>query len=142
MLEVGLPVFSHTSVVYAAYEMGVLRRVMLVNLQAWNVTMAANPSSSVKAARPLAVYDFAAPSSCAGNASVARLSAPGSDSVTGATWGGMAYEYAPSLGKPVAAGNDSKGEIVPVSKEGVFEVNVPWSSAAMVSLNCTGGTGS
>jgi hypothetical protein len=132
VLYLTLPAYSETEVAYAAYEGGALKRVLLINFQAWNTTSPSSPPQP----RPSTTYYFATPLQCAGNATVHRLTASGSDAVTGVSWNG--YSYAPELavGKPVLLGNVSHDEGVRVSPFGTVKVDVPWSSAAMVSLNC------
>jgi hypothetical protein len=138
-LPLSAPGRADTQVVYAAYEHSGLQRVMVVNMQAWNGTAPLSNGVAVPAtaARPVATYYFTAPAECAGTASVSRLLANGSDAVTGTTWDGYSYEYELQLGRPVLLSNGSGYERITVDASGKFRVNVPWSSAAMVRLNCT-----
>ena len=62
--------------------------------------------------------------------------ANGSDALTGITWGGKSYAVELDEGKGVKMGNVTQGECVQVDKRGGVKVDVPWSSAAIVSLKC------
>jgi Glycosyl hydrolase family 79 C-terminal beta domain len=131
VLTLPLPTYSETQIAYAAYESAALKRVLLINMQAWNTT-----SASPTTPRPETTYYFAAPLQCAGNATVSRLMASGSDAVVGVSWNGYSYAHEQDLGKPRLLGNVSHDESLTVSPFGTFKLDVPHSSAAMVSLNC------
>lgn len=62
--------------------------------------------------------------------------ANGSDALTGITWDGKSYAFELDEGKGVRMGNVTQGECVQVDKKGGFSVDVPWSSAAIVNLEC------
>jgi len=133
-----LPLPNAEEAAYAAYENGALRRVIVVNMQEYNYSLNTNESwtDPAGAVRPVATYAFSAPEECAGWATVQRLMANGSDAITGITWNGVSYNYELARGRPVALKNVTRDEIIRVGKDGSFSVEVPWSSAAMVLLNC------
>jgi hypothetical protein len=62
--------------------------------------------------------------------------ANGSDAITGVTWNGISYNYDLDLGKPVRLSNGTSDEDVVVGKDGMFSVGLPFSSAAMITLDC------
>jgi hypothetical protein len=117
------------TVVYAAYMHSQLARVMLISLTP-------SPSSAAKVRRA-SQWAFQAPIACQGNATVARLTAAGHDATAGVSWNGLAFEADLGQGRPQAVQGVMKGEVVKVAQSGVFIVNVPDSSAAMVTLNCS-----
>ncbi|KAF2200027.1 hypothetical protein GQ43DRAFT_441953 [Delitschia confertaspora ATCC 74209] len=126
-----------TEAAYAVYKGEVLRRVVVVNMVQYN-TSSTNPSTSTSttATRGEETYTFSLPPSCAGRGVVQRLMANGSDAVTGITFNGYSYNYELDNGKPVLLGNVTRDEAVPVKRDGELEVRVPWSSAAVVQLEC------
>lgn len=65
-----------------------------------------------------------------------RLVANGSDAVTGITWDGDSYNYELAEGKPVRQGNVTCGERVKIDRKGVVRLDVEWSSAVVVTLDC------
>ena len=111
-----------------------LTRLLLVNLHTYNTT--ADNNYTTPFARPMETYAFQLPSGCKGEANVQRLLANGSDAITGITWDGYSYNYELDEGKPVRMGNVTCGESAKVDGKGVVSVEVPWSSAAIVSLEC------
>jgi hypothetical protein len=60
--------------------------------------------------------------------------ANGSDAVTGATFDGYSYNYELDNGKPVLLKNITRGESVKVSRKGDLTVDVPDSSAVLLSF--------
>lgn len=124
-----LPMAKDTEATYAAYENDVLKRVLVINMSGYNYT-------SMTTSRPSETYYFSAPTSCAGTGALHRLMANGSDSSTGVSWDGLSYAHELELGKPVRMLNETKGETAFVGQDGIFQVQVPWSSALMVSLTC------
>ena len=62
--------------------------------------------------------------------------ANGSDAISGITFDGYSYNYELDEGKPVRLNNVTYGEKINVGKNGMLKVDVPWSSAAIVSLDC------
>ncbi|KAI9693905.1 MAG: hypothetical protein M1822_003176 [Bathelium mastoideum] len=127
-----LPLPNPMEAAYAAYSNSVLQRVMVINLQQYNYS-----NASTEGPRPTTTYNFQVPESCSGgNATVSRLMANGSDAITGITWNGYSYNYELQNGAPVLLNNVTVGESVLVGANGDLSVNVPHSSAAMVSLKC------
>ncbi|KAI9668250.1 MAG: hypothetical protein M1821_001070 [Bathelium mastoideum] len=127
-----LPLPNPMEAAYAAYSNSVLQRVMVINLQQYNYS-----NASTEGPRPMTTYNFQVPESCSGgNATVSRLMANGSDAITGITWNGYSYNYELQNGAPVLLNNVTVGESVLVGANGDLSVNVPHSSAAMVSLKC------
>lgn len=125
---VNLPLHKETEAAYAAYVKDRLKRIAVVNLVEYNYTDA-NPTAE----RPSAKYTFQIPSTNC-TLSVQRLSANGSNAVTGITWDGWSYNYELDEGKPVRLHNVTVGETVPVQKGGIVEIEVPYSSAVILNL--------
>lgn len=126
---VNLPLKNETESAYAAYVDGQLARVAVINMQEWNYTGAAAAS-----ARPAAKYTFQLPEKSAEKLSLQRLMANGSDAITGISWDGWSYNYELKGGAPVRLGNVTVGEMVPVDSKGLVELEVPFSSAAILNL--------
>jgi hypothetical protein len=80
-------------------------------------------------------HEFVLPKGCK-SGTVARLIANGSDALTGITFDGKSYAYELDVGKGVKMANVTQRECVTVDGKGGFKVDVPWSSAAIVSLKC------
>lgn len=133
-----LPLPNEEESAYAAYVNGMLDKVMVVNMQEYNYSLNTNESWTDPAGttRPVATYSFQGPSGCCGNAVVQRLMANGSDAITGITWNGVSYNYELEGGKPVQLKNVTSNEVIQIGEDGSFSVDVPWSSAAMVKLQC------
>ena len=70
------------------------------------------------------------------NVSLQRLSANGSDAVTGITFDGYSYNYELENGVPVLLSNVTRGETVAVGDDGTVVVEVLASSAVIVNLDC------
>lgn len=64
-----------------------------------------------------------------------RLIANGSDAVAGVTFDGFSYDFELNGGLPVRQGNVTSGETVDVGREGLLEIDVPWSSAVIVDFD-------
>lgn len=126
-----LPLKRDTEAAYAAYVNGGLARIAVINLVEFNYTGSTTTGSSQ---RPNASYVFQVPSSAAGTTvSVQRLIANGSDAITGVTWDGLSYNYELNNGKPVRLANITAGETVSVSRDGTVSIEVPYSSAALLT---------
>lgn len=65
---------------------------------------------------------------------VQRLSANGSDAISGISWDGWSYNYELDHGRPVRLSNVTTGEYVTVSVNGTIVVSVPDSSAAVLNF--------
>ncbi|RYO52979.1 Beta-glucuronidase [Alternaria arborescens] len=119
---------------YAAHVDDTLARLLLVDLHTYNTTTDNNYTDAFP--RPSETYSFQLPRECKGEAHVQRLLANGSDAISGITWDGYSYNYELDEGKPVRLGNVTCGESVKVDGKGMVSVEVPWSSAAIVSVDC------
>ncbi|KAF3003387.1 hypothetical protein E8E14_007577 [Neopestalotiopsis sp. 37M] len=123
---------------YLAYVDGVLRRVMFINLREYNYTLngtgdlggATNPSP-----RTVRTYSLSVGNLTETGAGVQRLSANGSDAITGVTFDGWSYNYELERGAPVRLGNVTVGERLNVTEDGVLSVGVADSEAAIVTLD-------
>ncbi|GME26055.1 putative glycoside hydrolase family 79 protein [Neofusicoccum parvum] len=109
---------SETDAAYATYGDGVLRRVVLINMQTYNYSTAAGEG----AVRPGRVYAFGVPAGCGGEAgavTVQRLMANGSDAVTGVTFNGVSYNWELDEGRPVVQGNVTRDESLGIEEDGI-----------------------
>ncbi|OOG00165.1 glycoside hydrolase family 79 protein [Aspergillus carbonarius ITEM 5010] len=133
---VNLPLAAETEAAYAAYVNGSLVRVAVINMVEFNYTSTDSTAEKVES-RPSAKYTFQLPSSesaYAASVSVQRLMANGSDAITGITWDGWSYNYELEQGNPVRLQNVTTGEAISVGDDGVVEIEIPYSSAAILSL--------
>ncbi|KAI0006289.1 glycoside hydrolase family 79 protein [Xylariaceae sp. FL0662B] len=113
---------------YAAYVDNALRRIMVVNMRAYNYTTGEVPP------RPVRTYAFAVNGGGPGTeARVRRLYANGSDATAGVSWDGWSYDYELDRGRPVRLDHVATGEVVPVV-DGVVEVRVPDSQAVLLEF--------
>ena len=114
---------------YAAYVNGRWERVAIVQLQAYNYTNATGP-------RPSETLSFQLPKGCSSSGiTVQRLTANGSDAITGITFDGYSYNYELEQGKPVLLQNVTRDEVLQVGRDGIVSIDVPWSSAAILNIN-------
>lgn len=127
---VNLPMSHETEAAYAAYVNGNLARIAVINMQEYNYTGSGEPA----ARRPSANYAFRLPEISARSLSVQRLLANGSDAISGISWDGWSYNYELKGGAPVRLGNVTIGETVNVGGRGEVEVEIPYSSAVILSL--------
>lgn len=123
---------SQNTSFYTAHINDTLSRILIVDLHTYNTT-ANNYTTGF--ARPMVEHEFMLPKGCKGG-EVHRLMANGSDAVTGITWDGKSYAYELDNGKGVRLSNVTYGETIEVDRKGSVKVQVPWSSAAIVSLEC------
>ncbi|RAK86834.1 beta-glucuronidase [Aspergillus costaricaensis CBS 115574] len=133
---VNLPLAADTEAAYAAYVNDSLVRVAVINLVEFNYTSTDSIAEKVES-RPSAKYTFQLPSSgsvYSDSVSVQRLMANGSNAITGITWDGWSYNYELAQGKPVRLQNVTIGEAISVGDDGVVEIEIPYSSAAILSL--------
>ncbi len=124
-----LPLLGDKDAAYAAYENNHIARIMAINLRDFNYTGAATT-------RPNHTYAFSAPTACSGLARLEYLHGNGSNAVTGLTWAGYSFNQELENGKPVRLQNVTEYEMIPVDASGGFAIDVPDSSAAMVTLTC------
>jgi len=127
-----LPLSSPMEAAYAAYENGTLSRIAVVNLHAYNYTVNGTSSIPNPVPRPSQTYTFAVPQQT-GVLEVKRLSANGSDAISGITWDGLSYNWELNEGRPVRLANVTIGERVRV-ENGLVSVVVPDSSVAVLNL--------
>ncbi|KAH6692587.1 beta-glucuronidase [Plectosphaerella plurivora] len=132
---VHIPLAGRRAAAYAAYVSSHLARLIVINLEAYNSTVNGtgevnNPDAPD---RPQFTYAFQLPGMHTGGAFIQRLSANGSDAISGITWDGWSYNRELDGGKPVRLRNVTVGERVPINK-GVVKVKVAASEAVMISL--------
>ncbi len=121
--QLGLPGASPFESAYAAYDRNsrALKRLAVINMREYN---------STQRSRPVQTYNFSiAPSS---TWTVERLTAPGAEVTTGATFNGCAYEYA-TLGLPLQV--NETVEVVSAAADGTLQVGLQDSEAAVLSMN-------
>lgn len=126
---------------YAAYtDSGKsLERVLMINMVAYNSTVdgtgevALDPSDLKP--RGSRKYALAVNGISSGTpVLLQRLMANGSDAITGITWDGYSYNYEENGGKPVRLNNITVGETVKAGDGGVVNVEVPDSSAVILTF--------
>lgn len=147
-----------TEAAYAAYVGGTLKRVMIINMNAYNYTTTNTNSSSnqhtmdcgcdgstggqsspdAPPQRPARAYSFTVGGGVT-TARVQRLYANGSDAITGVTWDGWSYNYELDEGRPVRLANVTVGETLQV-QNGTLNIVAPDSQAVMVTLGVADGT--
>ena len=123
-----LPLEDDKAAAYAAYEDGQLARLTIVNMAEFRSTAGERPSETYK-------FKLGKGNFNGTRARVARLMAAGSDALDGVTFDG--YSYGPELndGKPVLVPNVQRGETIDIGGCGEVTVKVPFSSAAVISLD-------
>jgi len=132
---------SDQEAAYAAYTNSgnKLARILVLNMNAYNSTVdgaGVSPISPSKLGkRPSTKYSFTVDGLQKGTkVSVQRLSAGGSDAISGITWDGYSYNYELNMGKPVMMKNVTIGETTTAGDGGVLTVSVPDSSAVILNL--------
>jgi hypothetical protein len=125
-----IPLEEDTEAAYAAYVNGKLARIAVINMVEFNYTTETTDTAS----RPVSQYSFQLPSSAQSKISVQRLTANGSDALSGITWDGWSYNYELKQGKPVRLHNVTVDEVVTANHDGVVVINVPHSSAVILNL--------
>lgn len=134
-----LPLTSPYEAAYAAYVKGDLARMIVINLQEYNATAGNNLTNDYP--RPVEEYIFQLPHGYEGrDLAVQRLTANGSDAITGVTFDGWSYNYESDEGRPVRLGNVTMGEKLVVGDEGMVKVGVERSSAVILRFD-DGGDG-
>ncbi|PWY92738.1 hypothetical protein BO70DRAFT_282858 [Aspergillus heteromorphus CBS 117.55] len=131
-----LPLDGDTEAAYAAYVDGSLARVAIINMVEFNYTSTGSTVGAVES-RLSAKYVLQLPSSQSASSasiSVQRLMANGSNAITGITWDGWSYNYELDQGRPVRLQNVTTGEVIPVGSDGTVEIEIPYSSAAILNL--------
>jgi hypothetical protein len=127
-----LPASTANTSFYTAHIDNTLTRILIIDLHTYNTTI---QNYTTPFPRPIQTHQFVVPRGCQ-SGTIARLTANGSDAVTGITWEGKSYAYELAEGKGVRMGNVTQGECVDVDEKGGFSVDVAWSSAVVVSLEC------
>lgn len=127
---VNLPMTQETDAAYATYVNGRLARIAVINMQEYNYT----GTDAASASRPSATYQFHLSETPSKSLSVQRLLANGTDAITGITWDGWSYNYELKGGNPVRLSNVTIGQTVLVNSKGLVELELPYSSAAILNL--------
>ncbi|KAI4717358.1 hypothetical protein E4T48_06437 [Aureobasidium sp. EXF-10727] len=126
-----LPASSELTSFYTAHTNTTLSRILIIDLHTYNTTS----NYTTPFTRPLSSHMFTLPKTCK-SGKVQRLMANGSDATTGITWDAKSFAYELEEGKGVRLDNVTSGEVVMVDQRGGVVVEVPWSSAALVTLEC------
>lgn len=136
-----VPLSTPAEAAYTAYSDATsdLVRAIVVNMNTFNTTFEGSGLGDAVnlTARVIRTYTFdvAGGSLKPGDrVAVQRLSANGSDAISGITWDGWSYNYELDEGRPVRLQNVTIGEYVTVSANGTIEVGVPDSSAAVLNF--------
>ena len=128
---VNLPLANELSAAYASFVHGKLANIMLINLQAYNATAGNNYTDDYP--RGSQKFGLQIPAYCK-SGKVQRLIANGSDAVSGVTFDGYSYNYELANGKPVLLPNVTRGETVKAARRGGLDIEVPDSSAVLISF--------
>lgn len=104
---------EETLVAYAVYDSGRLDSLVVVNMEPWNATQTG----------PRPYTRFWLPERLMGSARVKRLTAPGSDVKTGATWGGQTVDEEGNVVGRMVAESWNAGQAMDV---GYAEAAVLW----------------
>lgn len=143
-----VPLPNDAEAAYTAYSVGVgeqqqqLLRAIVINMNSYNTTLDGTglgdaPDPLPPRAACVYTFDVSALSSslpAGSRVAVQRLSANGSDAVTGITWDGWSYNWELDEGRPVRLANATVGEYVTVADNGTVAVSVPDASVAMLSF--------
>ncbi|KAL9620048.1 MAG: hypothetical protein Q9160_005426 [Pyrenula sp. 1 TL-2023] len=129
---------------YAAYVDERLARVAIVNANEYNYTVNGTLNGAVNPVpRPTRKYTLSVPPACTANNAtgtgtigVQRLTANGSDSITGIAWDGSSYNWELDDGRPVGLANGTTGEVIEVGANGEVGVGVRDSEAVILNLEC------
>lgn len=127
-----------------------LLRAMIINMHAHNTTIngtglgLAPTTNATDNPRVVRVYTFDVSSSAAlrpgALVPVQRLSANGSDALTGIAWDGWSYNHELAGGQPARLANlsswaDGDGDLVTVADDGTVAVGVPDAGAAVLRFD-------
>ncbi|KAM3414650.1 hypothetical protein BST61_g9809 [Cercospora zeina] len=115
---------------FASYIDGRLAKIAAINLQSYNAS--ADNDYKTSGERPASNFSFQVPRQYR-SASLQRLTANGSDAITGVTFDGFSYAHELDEGRPVRLNNVTIGEQVEI-KRGEVTVEVPDSSAVVLNL--------
>jgi hypothetical protein len=125
---------------YGAYVNGLLRKIAVVQLNAYNSTFNGSGTGTATNSmpRPTETFSFQLPASQTAaikGLSVQRLMANGSDAITGITFDGTSYNLELDGGLPVILNNVTTGETLQAAQDGTISLTVPWSSAAILNFH-------
>ncbi|OQO13070.1 hypothetical protein B0A48_02534 [Cryoendolithus antarcticus] len=127
---VNIPLPSEREAAYVSYVSGKLAKLIVIQMEEYNTTAGNNFTNDYP--RPVVQYDFQLPRGVQGKYAVERLSANGSDAITGVTYDGYSYNYELNNGLPVLQNNVTRGQTVKVGRRGKLSLEVPRSSAVIV----------
>lgn len=128
IINLALP--SEREAAYASYVQGKLSKIIVINMDEYNATAGNEFMNDYE--RPIKHYSFQLPHGVEGDFDVQRLTANGSDAITGVTFNGNSYNYELDNGLPVQQNNLTVGEKVHVGHKRSLGLALPWSSAAIV----------
>lgn len=147
-----VPLSTDAEAAYAAYSVPTddsssssssqqeLLRALVINMNTYNTTLdgtglGVSPNITTRISR-VYTFDVSGVDGLAAGDQVAvqRLSADGSDAISGITWDGWSYNWELDEGRPVRLDNVTVGECVTVSDNGTVAVSVPDSSIAMLNF--------
>jgi hypothetical protein len=127
---ISIPLTNEKEAAYASYVDGKLSKLIVINMDEYNATAGNDFVNDYE--RPIEQYTFQLLRGHQGHYDVQRLSANGSDAITGVTFDGYSYNYELNNGMPVQQNNVTTGEKVDVKRGGYLHLQVPRSSAAIV----------
>jgi hypothetical protein len=127
---INIPLANEKEAAYASYVHGTLSKLIVINMDEYNATAGNDFINDYE--RPIEQYTFQLPHGYQGHYDVQRLSANGSDAITGVTFDGYSYNYELNNGMPLQQNNVTTGEKVDVKRGGHLHLEVPRSSAAIV----------
>ncbi|KAK6431577.1 hypothetical protein LTR95_012261 [Oleoguttula sp. CCFEE 5521] len=127
---VNIPLPSEREAAYVSYVAGKLAKLIVIQMDEYNATAGNNYTNDYP--RPVVQYDFQLPKGSHGEFSVQRLSANGSDAITGVTYDGYSYNYELNDGLPELQKNITRGETVKIGRRGKLSLELPRSSAVIV----------
>lgn len=142
-----VPLSTDAEAAYTAYtvptdssEQQELLRAIVINMNTYNTTvdgtgLGVAPNITARISR-VYTFDVSGVDGLAAGDQVAvqRLSANGSDAISGITWDGWSYNWELDAGRPVRLANITVGEYVTVSDNGTVAVSVPDSSIALLNF--------
>jgi hypothetical protein len=136
---VNLPIGGIYEAAYATYVNETLARIAIINMRQYNYTVNGTSSVPNSVKRQSTEYVFRVPEYCDDTVDIKRLSANGSDAISGITWDGWSYNWELKEGKPVRLGNVTIGEKTTIEMQAAWaerrvKVVVDDSSAAILEF--------
>lgn len=137
-----IPLSTDAEAAYAAYSASSnqLLRAIVINMNTYNTTLGGTglglaPNITQRVAREY-TFDVGGGGSLqpGDRVAVQRLSANGSDAISGISWDGWSFNYELARGRPVRLSNVTTGEYVTVGANGTVVVSVPDASAAVLNF--------